>query len=151
MLNLFDEKTLNDTLQRIDKLNATTKPHWGKMNSAQMLAHCSVAYEFVYEPERFPPLKGFPKFLVKVFVKDAVVGEKPYKRNSRTAPEFLIKDEKDFKSEKERLINYLRKTQELGEAHFHNKESRSFGPLTKTEWNIMFAKHLDHHLTQFGV
>ena len=43
------------------------------------------------------------------------------------------------------------KTQELGEAHFEGKESHSFGPLNKTEWNNMFYKHADHHLTQFGV
>jgi len=28
--------------------------------------------------------------------------------------------------------------------------SHSFGPLSKTEWNNMFYKHLNHHLTQFG-
>lgn len=30
------------------------------------------------------------------------------------------------------------------------KELRNIG-LTKEEWNNMFYKHLDHHLTQFGV
>ena len=83
--------------------------------------------------------------------KSFVVGEKPYKKNSRTAPEFLIIDDKDFDKEKNRLINYLSKTQELGEVHFNNKEYRSFGPLTVIEWNNMFYKHLDHHLKQFGV
>ena len=34
---------------------------------------------------------------------------------------------------------------------FEGKESNSFGPLTKGEWNNMFYKHLDHHLSQFGV
>ena len=72
-------------------------------------------------------------------------------KNSRTAPAFLITDTKDFEAEKKRLINYIKKTQELGEAHFDNKESHSFGNLSKTEWNNMFYKHIDHHLTQFGV
>ncbi|MCH5683332.1 hypothetical protein LWM68_02995 [Niabella sp. W65] len=52
---------------------------------------------------------------------------------------------------KKRLISYLIKTQELGGTYFEGKESHSFGALTQTEWNNMFAKHLDHHLTQFGV
>ena len=34
---------------------------------------------------------------------------------------------------------------------FDNRESHSFGKLSKTEWSNMFYKHLDHHLTQFGV
>ena len=80
-----------------------------------------------------------------------VVGKKPYKKNSRTAPAFLIKEEKDFEAEKNRIINYIEKTQQLGATHFQNKESHSFGRLTETEWNIMMYKHLDHHLRQFGV
>ena len=88
---------------------------------------------------------------MKLFVKSAVVGPKPYKRNSRTAPVFIIADERDFEKEKGRLIDYINKTQALGASHFSQKESHSFGPMSSEEWNVMFAKHLDHHLTQFGV
>ena len=38
-----------------------------------------------------------------------------------------------------------------GEQNFEGRKSHSFGPLTTAEWNVMFYKHLDHHLTQFGV
>lgn len=65
--------------------------------------------------------------------------------------EFLVTADKNFDKERQRLIDYLNKTQELGEAHFDIKESRSFGSLSVKEWNIMFYKHLDHHLGQFGV
>ncbi|MCJ8164098.1 hypothetical protein MKJ04_04535 [Pontibacter sp. E15-1] len=33
----------------------------------------------------------------------------------------------------------------------HWQESHSFGRLSSQEWNNMFYKHLDHHLSQFGV
>ena len=62
----------------------------------------------------------------------------------------IIKETKDFEVEKQRLINYIVKTQQLGENYFDNKESHSFGKLSKIEWNNMFYKHLNHHLTQFG-
>lgn len=91
------------------------------------------------------------KLIMRALVKNLVVNEKPYKRSSQTAPQFIIKDERAFEKEKLRLIEYLNKTQTLGENHFDGKESHSFGKLTKTEWNNMFYKHLDHHLTQFGV
>ena len=151
MKNLFEEKAAQEAIDRINKLNASSTPQWGKMSVAQMLAHCSVAYEFVYDESKYPKPNGFVRFLLKLFVKDAVVGAKPYKRHTRTAPDFLIVDERNFETEKKRLIDHITRTQKLGEDHFHNKESRSFGSLTKTEWNIMFSKHLDHHLTQFGV
>ena len=58
---------------------------------------------------------------------------------------------KDFETEKERLVVFLRNTQQLGEDYFDGKESHSFGKLSKEEWNNMFYKHIDHHLSQFGV
>ena len=70
------------------------------------------------------------------------------------AADFIIRglrDAKDFEYEKNRLINYISQTQQLGEGYFDQKESHSFGKLNKTEWNNMFYKHLDHHLKQFGV
>jgi hypothetical protein len=137
-------------LGRINSLTPKSTGLWGKMTVAQMLAHCNVSYEMVYT-EKHPKPKGLMKLMLKLFVKQTVVSEKPYKKNSRTAPAFLITDEKDFEKEKKRLTDYLIKTQELGEAYFHNKESHSFGPLTKTEWNNLFYKHLNHHLEQFGV
>jgi hypothetical protein len=89
--------------------------------------------------------------MLKALVKKNVVSEKPYKKNERTGPQFLITDQREFEHEKKRLIDHINKTQQLGEDHFHGKESHSFGALNKTEWNNMFYKHLDHHLTQFGV
>jgi len=151
MKNLFGEKDAQEAIDRINKLNPSMKPQWGKMSVAQMLAHCSVAYDFVYDEARYPKPNGVLRLMLKLFVKNTVVGIKPYKRNSRTAPEFLIADDRNFDTEKKRLIDHIIRTQKLGEDYFHNKESRSFGALTKAEWNIMFSKHLDHHLKQFGV
>lgn len=150
MKNIFDEKVKNEMVERVNKLSSGSKAVWGKMNVAQMLAHCNVTYELVYE-NKSPKPSGLKKLFLKFVIKPFVVGEKPFRKNGQTAPEFLMVDEKDFEFEKKRLIDFLYKTQELGEEYFHNKESHSFGVLTKTEWNNMFYKHLDHHLQQFGV
>jgi hypothetical protein len=148
--NIFEKNVSDEIIQRINKLSNNTKANWGKMDVAQMLAHCAVTYEMVYD-NNHPKPNGFIKFILKLMVKKSVVNEVPYKQNSGTAPQFLIKDNKDFEKEKLRLIDYINKTQTLGEAHFDNKESHSFGVLSKVEWNNMFYKHLNHHLGQFGV
>ena len=150
MKNIFETKETEAVINRINRLSPTTKPKWGKMSADQMLAHCNVTYEMTYE-DKHPKPNGFTKFMLKVFVKNAVVGDKPYKKNSRTAPQFIISDAKHFVEEKARLIDYINKTQGLGAAHFDGKVSHSFGGLTTQEWNNMFYKHLDHHLNQFGV
>ncbi len=150
MKDIFSKPVTDEVIARLNNLEPASQPSWGKMSVDQMLAHCSVTYEMLYE-DKHPKPKGFQKWMMKAFVKKIVVSEKPYKKNNRTAPAFIITAEKDFSSEKNRLIAYLKKTQELGGDHFNNKESHSFGPLSKNEWNNMFYKHLDHHLTQFEV
>ncbi|UOE50024.1 DUF1569 domain-containing protein [Mucilaginibacter sp. SMC90] len=147
--NIFTVQVADDVISRINKLTPQTSPQWGKMSVAQMLAHCCVTYEMVYE-DKHPKPGAFMKIILKMLVKNKVVSETPYKRNSPTAPAFLIAGERDFNIEKARLISYIQKTQQLGEAAFAGRQSHSFGPLTLTEWNNMFYKHLDHHLTQFG-
>jgi hypothetical protein len=150
MKNIFNQAVSTEIVTRINQLKADSQPKWGKMAVGQMMAHCNVTYEFLYDGVHKKP-NAFKKFILKAFVKNIVVSDKPYKHNSQTAPEFIIKDTKNFESEKNRLINYINKTQQLGETHFDGLESHSFGPLNKTEWNNMFYKHLDHHLNQFGV
>lgn len=150
MKNIFALDVTTELINRINKLTPETKALWGKMNVAQMLAHCNVTYEMAYE-NKHPKPGAFKKFILKAFVKNLVVNEKPYGKSGQTAPEFLVSADKNFEAEKTRLINYIKKTQELGENHFENKESHSFGALNKQEWNNMFYKHLNHHLNQFGV
>lgn len=148
--NIFTKSVSDTIIQRISQLTASTQPTWGKMSVDQMLAHCNVTYEMTYE-NIHPKPNALMKFILKMLVKNTVVNEKPYKKNSQTAPAFIVKDAKNFELEKKRLIDHLTKTQQLGENYFEGKESHSFGALNKTEWNNMFYKHLDHHLTQFGV
>ncbi|HNV98518.1 MAG TPA: DUF1569 domain-containing protein [Chitinophagales bacterium] len=148
--NIFSTEVTEQIIARIQKLTPQTTPSWGKMSVAQMCAHCCVTYEMVYENKHKQP-GAFMRFILKVLVKPTVVGEKPYKRNSQTAPAFLITDERDFANEQNRLIAYIRRAQKDGAAFFDGRTSHSFGKLTLAEWNNMFYKHLDHHLTQFGV
>ena len=150
MKNIFDKEITSEQIIRINNLSATTKPTWGKMSVSQMLAHCCVSYEMVFT-DKYPSPNALTKWILKVFVKNIVVSEKPFSKNGRTSPQFIVADEREFEAEKKRLIDYIIKAQELGEAYFEGKESNSFGKLTAAEWNNLFYKHLNHHLTQFGV
>lgn len=148
--DIFNPITTNLCIDRINKLNHDTVPLWGKMTAPQMLAHLSVPYDLAYG-ELDPKLNAATKLLLKWFVKASVVGDKPYKKNSKTAPFFLITDQRDFEKEKTRLIENINKTEKLGKEHFEGKDYVSFGKLTTIEWSNLFYKHMDHHLTQFGV
>jgi hypothetical protein len=148
--NIFTASVANEVIARINKLTPTTPAQWGKMNATQVLAHNNVTFEFAYEEKHKKP-SFFMAFILKNLVKKGLTNEVPYKKNSSTAPEFIIGDDRNFDVEKKRLIEYINKTVKLGENHFDGRVSMIFGPMTTTEWNNLFYKHLDHHLTQFGV
>ena len=150
MKNIFDRQVTNEIIGRINALEPSRQALWGSMSVSQMLAHCNVSYEMVYE-NKHPKPNAFMKFIFKTFVKRLVTNEAPFKKSEKTAPQFIIGDKKNFDQEKQRLIGYINRTQELGEGYFDGRESHSFGKLNKNEWNNMFYKHLDHHLRQFGV
>lgn len=151
MKNIFTSEGAKEVIDRINKLSPDKVPEWGKMSADQMLAHCNVAYAFVFNPEKFKQPGPVKKFLLKTFLKKFVVGEKPYKINSRTSPDFLIKNQRNFEEEKKMLLDYIQQVQSLGKDHFEGKDNFSFGKMTSEEWNNLFYKHLDHHLRQFGV
>ena len=148
--NIFSKEVSDKIIERINKLTPQSERQWGSMDVAKMLAHCNVAYETIYEPEKHPRPKFPMSLILKLIVKPIVVGERPPKKNSPTAPYFIMKSDKDFDSERARLIEHIKRTTELGEAEFDGRRSHSFGVLSKKQWSNMMYKHLDHHLSQFG-
>jgi hypothetical protein len=148
--NTFDKQTTALTLKRLEGLQHNTKPQWGKMNAPQMLAHLNVSYDMA--EGKIPVRNNFiVSFMLKTFIKKIVTNEVPYKKNSRTAPQFVITNEREFEKEKQRFIQNIKKVEEQGAAYFEGKQSVSFGPLTAKEWSNMFYKHIDHHFSQFGI
>ena len=150
MQDIFDPAVSTATIARVRRLGPDSRGLWGRMAVGQMLAHCCVTYEMVFDGNHRKP-NPLVRLLLKSFLKKTVVSEKPYNRNAATGGGFLIRDTRDCETEKERLIAYIQRTQQSGAAWFDGRESLSFGPLSRQEWNNMFDKHLDHHLRQFGV
>ena len=150
MKNIFEGNTTAELIARIHKLSPQSQRQWGKMSVDQMLAHCNVAYDMNFT-DMYPKPNFLTKQLLIMFVKPTTCGEKPYKKNGKTVPAFIIKDQRDFDLEKRKLINYCQEVHALGAQHFEGKDSHSFGKLSSQEWSNLFYKHLDHHLTQFGV
>lgn len=149
--DMFDPQGKEKMIARIHALDSSSKANWGKMAVGQMLAHCNVAYEIVHEPSKHSAPGFFGKLLARLFAKSVVVGNKPYPKSGPTAPMFVVSDSRDFEAEKARLIRYITMTFEQGASHYEGLENMTFGKLSAKQWNTLFSKHLDHHLTQFGV
>lgn len=136
-------------VERINKLSSDTAPLWGKMNSGQMLAHCTVGLR-IANGEVMPKSNIVFKLLGRL-VKRRIISQESFKKNSRTAREFIISEDKNFNEEKDKILKYLREMEIKGYDFFTKKPHAIFGPLTPEEWDTISFKHFDHHLKQFGV
>lgn len=148
--SIFDPATTEAMLTRLEGISADTTPQWGKMNAGQMLAHLNVAYDITNGklPVSYNP---FMRLMLKMFVKKIVVGSKPYAKNGQTAPVFIIEGDRDFATEKAKLIANMKAVEAEGAAAYEGRVSPSFGKMSSQEWSNQFWKHMDHHFTQFGV
>lgn len=149
MKSLISKESNLEIAARINKLTAESKPLWGKMNSGQMLAHCTVGLR-IANGEIIPKSNFLFKLLGKI-VKKRILSQDGFKKNSRTAKEFIITADKDFLEEKERILKYLKEMGVKGNEFFTKKPHAIFGYLTSEEWDSISFKHFDHHLKQFGV
>jgi hypothetical protein len=148
--SIYLASTTAELTRRIDQLNPQSQAIWGKMNVGQMLSHCAVPYEQILGTNTAqPPL--FMRIILKLFLKNSMVNEVPYKQNLPTAPSFIRTEQYDVDKEKERLINLIKTIQEMGAEKLAATPSLSLGMLSATEWNNLLYKHIDHHLQQFGV
>jgi hypothetical protein len=149
MKSLYEQNTLAEIVNRLNNLQPDSPRQWGKMEPAQMMAHCTVLLE-VATAQRFPP-RVFIGRIIGPFLKSVLSSEEPLRKNTPTGKSYIVADHRDFEQEKERLINLMQQFQQGGEAKCTTHPHSFFGKLTPKEWGTGMYKHLDHHLRQFGV
>ena len=148
MKNLFHREDVDELLGRINTLQPTTQRLWGKMDVAQMMAHCSGALDMA--SGRIILGRMFIGRLLGPFVKPIYTNEKPFSQNNPTEKTLIVADHRDFVREQAGLKLKLREFYEGGEDKCTRHPHPFFGLLTPQEWSRGMYKHLDHHLRQFG-
>ena len=149
MKSLFSPSERRQILERLGQLQAGATRLWGKMDVAQMCAHCVAALEVgAGDVSKDHSLIG--KVLGR-FVKGSLLGEKPFSKNSPTDPGFIVADARDFVKERARLVAIVDRFSESGASAANGRMHSFFGRLKGDEWGVLMYKHLDHHLRQFGV
>jgi hypothetical protein len=150
MRSLFNKADSEHFIERINKLGPTVKPQWGKMNSAQMLAHCTAPLKMAHG--EIKGKRGLASFLFGKMAKKKFTNPTiPFDKNLPTDPNFKFPNASDFEAEKKKLIAQINTFSEKGPAGITTLPHSFFGRMTPQEWDIMQSKHLDHHLGQFGV
>lgn len=148
MKNLFEQDTVDEVIARIDNLQPAAVRQWGKMDVAQMMAHCSSTMDMA--SGRLNPPRIFIGRLIGPLFKPIFTNEKPLGKNSPTDKQLVVADQRDFAGEQQQLKVKIRQFYDGGEAQCTRHPHPFFGSLTPVEWSRGMYKHLDHHLRQFG-
>ena len=148
MNSLFDPETSRKIIQRIENLKVNSPRQWGKMDVAQMLAHCAFGMETAIG-DKNPPRTFLGKLLGKL-MQGELTNDKPMGKNLPTHPQYIMVDSKEFEKERNRLISSVKRFSDGGEPKVTKNPHPFFGSITPIQWSSGSWKHLDHHLRQFG-
>ncbi|KAA6456503.1 DUF1569 domain-containing protein [Acidobacteria bacterium AB60] len=150
MKDLFDPETVEEVQARISRLQADTRPLWGRMTCAQAVAHCAAAMEFAVG-DTVPPRMIVGRIIGKIIKPMVLREDEPMRRNSPTVKGLVVADRRHLPTEQKRLTGLINRFAVNGPGGCTTEPHSFFGPLTPEEWAILMYKHLDHHLRQFGV
>jgi hypothetical protein len=88
MKNLFQSEAVDEVILRVNTLHPSKQHLWGKMDVAQMMAHCSAALDMASGRLILPRL-----FIGRVFgpfVRPIYSNDKPFSRGNPTDPKLVV-------------------------------------------------------------
>jgi hypothetical protein len=148
-MSLLHDPATRDSLQRrLRALTPASARRWGRMSVDQMLWHLNAGFDHALGrlPATRSSVPRLPGTLLKLLVFNL-----PWPRGrTPTSPTFLAAGQYDFDAERVR-------TQALIDEMFARSmdttwpPNATLGPMSGRDWSRLMAKHVDHHLRQFGV
>ena len=144
---LHDAGFKADIQRRVRTLHADTRGRWGKMSVSQMLWHVNEAMEGALgRNEAVPEKVPLPKPMMKFIVLNL-----PWPKGAPTLNRWRPRsDDYDFSAERDRCLRLI---DELTSRSLDSAwpASPTLGAMSGRDVSRLQAKHLNHHLTQFGV
>jgi len=142
--------SIEEIIEKLNSLNKNSTPSWGKMNSSQMVKHCS-AFIDLYLGKISVPFwyKYFGTTIGKLFLR-YISKKSPLEtpRNMRTDKSLKIIDENlDLDHEKKLLINKLHELHKITGQINHP----IYGNMQSEQVVFLIKHHTMHHLNQFNL
>ncbi len=149
MNSLYNSQCREELKNRIAALKPDMTPLFGKMAPSKAVAHL-IDQMKVAEGKKESRERN-TGFFTKRIMRPLVIHWLPWPKGKvETVPEMLETAPGDFEQDKQTLqtlIDEFPKEVVAGSRNVHP----AFGPLCGREWAILSYRHLDHHLSQFGV
>ena len=143
---LHDPEVYTSIRRRVESLRVDSRRQWGRMSVDQMLWHVNVSMreavgDYTAQIESIPA----PKRLIRWAVINI-----PWGRGVRTRSDMHAVSTHDFNTQKAECLSLIdRIVARPLSAEWPS--SASMGRMAGKHWSQLTAKHLHHHLRQFGV
>ena len=146
MAMLHDPAVRENIETRLNSLRPDSKARWGRMTVSQMLWHVNQAMagnlgQTTLDESKIP----IPRPVVKFIVLNL-----PWSKNAPTNKALIAKDEHNFHEQLARCRKLIAETT-ASSLSSPDLQHPTFGRMTPRDCSRLTAKHLDHHLKQFGV
>lgn len=149
MKSIFNPADNAELIERINNLSANMPAKWGKMNTAQMMAHCQASMNMAFG--NTPIIRHWVGIVFRSLGKYRLLKRGDLDRYMPTVKPFEITEPRDFEEEKEKFIALIQAALELGPTALVKYPHPYFATFKGDEWSQLNWKHLDHHLRQFDV
>jgi hypothetical protein len=143
---LLSDIDRTELLARLQRVRPDARPAWGSLDAPRMLCHAADQMRVALGDL---PAKPVHSLLSRTLVKFLVVntGLKPPRGKIQTAPEMLVSRPKSWDDDLAACVELAERVGAGAARAVHP----TFGPLSPEEWGRLCWKHLNHHLSQFGV
>lgn len=146
---IFDDSSRAELRSRAGRLTEQSAPLWGRMTSAQMLAHCNDALRMATGELPVAPRGG--ALLRLALTRWLMIYRLPFPKSVPTAPELLAR----ARGGHDGVAGELAMLGTLIDGVAARRGGAwpahpAFGVLSEGDWGVLAYKHLDHHLRQFG-
>lgn len=140
----------SELISRIESLTGNETPKWGRMNVNQMVSHLVQAGDMPFEAS----VADRSNILSRTVLKPLILYVLPIPKEVKTSPDMDQqangRKPQDFESDKAVLIDSIKRLGALPLDH-RCLAHPFFGKMNAKQWAVMAHKHINHHLTQFGV
>ncbi len=148
--SLKDPAHVEELVERIGRLEATTVRRWGTMTPPEMLCHLADAFSAVLG-ER--PVSSNDTWLTRTLLKwMALHTSLPWPHGVPTRPEVDPKRggtrPVEFERDRMTVVEHIRRFVRPETRHGRHP---GFGAMSRDEWLLWGYGHVDHHLRQFGL
>lgn len=148
MSTVFDPDDRATLKRRVERLTPTTSPRWGRMTARQMLCHTADQVRMALGDL---PAQSRPTLLSRPLLREWFVLRAPWPRAMAVSPPEMQSTHPGLWADDVRsLLSLIERAGQHGEAGAWAPHPQ-MGALNGRDWGRLIYRHLDHHMTQFGV